>query len=260
MSKISIFNLIQKKLDGYDLTPKERRVGEYIVNNKKEARELNMQGLADESETSTGTVLRFAKEVLGLSGFTEMKNEIISTSEHQEKPIFEKDLESKLGIILNNVYENIKKTNEYKTKVVAEKIINSNSIIVFDPEKLGEYGISKRLYNIGLPNFYINREEDLKNIINGIPKDRNIMLISILTKEINRDYLKLVNLKENNNLNVLNIVSRNTRNNIKENEKNIVVDLNKEQAFGNIYDNTISLSVYLKLLLIEIENIKAGGN
>lgn len=79
-----ILNAICKIREGINtFTGTEKKIGEYILENKEEALGASAQELADKIDTSAAAIVRFSKK-LGYKGFTSFKVEL-AKSEEEEK-------------------------------------------------------------------------------------------------------------------------------------------------------------------------------
>jgi hypothetical protein len=124
---------IKQLINNDELTPKEKYIAEYVMNNLKEASKLNMEELATKTNTSTGTVLRFAQKKLGLKGFSELKEKLIL-----EKSInsYEKEVKEKFEENTDDFYKNI-----------AAKILNTSYTEI---NKI----IGKTIFDISVADIY----------------------------------------------------------------------------------------------------------
>lgn len=103
-----------------DLTQSEIKLGNYILNNSNKVSKLSVQNLAQLSNTSPATIIRFCKK-LGYNGFKEFKIDLI------------KDITNKSSFE-DNIYEDIT-TNDTVDDII-EKLTHQNMQVIDNTMKL----------------------------------------------------------------------------------------------------------------------------
>jgi DNA-binding MurR/RpiR family transcriptional regulator len=135
-------NILIKIRDMKDsLTPVERLVAEYILENTDEIPHLSIKSLAQMSKTSDASVLRFCK-TLGYSGYrsfiVSISASLGSRDEEQKDQYTDIQPGDDLSIIISNISRNNMKSIEDTLSVIdrnevarAVKVLRSSSRIVF---------------------------------------------------------------------------------------------------------------------------------
>ncbi|MBS4535266.1 MurR/RpiR family transcriptional regulator [Clostridium sp. D2Q-14] len=114
-------NVILRIKEGkQDLTQSEMKLSKYILENLNDISELSVQSLAEKSDTSPATIIRFCKKI-GCNGFQDFKINLV------------KDVSQKNNIS-TRVYEDI--TTKDTIKEVMEKLSYENIKIIEDTIKL----------------------------------------------------------------------------------------------------------------------------
>jgi len=283
---MNIFEKMQKLKLENKLTPKELQLTNFILNNKYQIKGMNMTELADKSKTSTGTLLRLSKDKLDLEGYLELKNIIISDLSATTVEVYYKDYKTRTGIIINQTYQNISELSEKQSNKIINYINDSKNILIFDPDELCKFSLSKRLTKIKIGNQYItdlgnikatishiishNKKENKKykevleetlydnELVNKLLKKHGYqnLLISVLTEKIKKEDNVLLNYTTANNFVSIVFVSEDTKGLIENPDQHIVVDLNNDVGDNKLNDHHLSLSLYLKELLIRIQKRK----
>lgn len=181
-----------KELKNNDmLTPKEELLSDFILNNTQKAAELNMENLADQSETSTGTILRLTQKKMNLKGFREFKQKLIKeVSQNQTIPNINIDTIKKEGnpyqYMLNKITEVSQKNifsiieesaygkkNIYLDLIYNEYLKNSDGIIVFDYHNDFGFSLSKLLSKQNYLNYYESSIHQCQNLIDQLENNLN---------------------------------------------------------------------------------------
>ncbi|TCZ75611.1 MurR/RpiR family transcriptional regulator [Paenibacillus albiflavus] len=115
-------NILLKLRDMKDsLTPVERMVAEYILDNMEEIPHLSIKNLAQLSKTSDASVLRFCK-TMGYSGYrsfiVSISASLGSMDEQQDDPYTDIQPGDDLSIIINNISRNNCKSIEDTLSVI----------------------------------------------------------------------------------------------------------------------------------------------
>lgn len=128
------------------LTSSEKKIGEYILKNPKEIYKLSASELANLTETSSASVVRFSKK-LGFDGFQEFKIELAKEdikekSQEQEYEYIDTD-DSVKDVILKIGKKNIKTIDETLQLIDEDQVEDAiNSILVAKNIYLFGVGVS----------------------------------------------------------------------------------------------------------------------
>jgi len=183
------FEKVKEK--GDELSPKQRQLAKYILDNYKEAAFQKLTRLAKSANVSEATVVRFTTS-LGYSGFSEMMADLQKLLRH-ELDVFDRVTDTpgkkELNIIetvANNEKGNIKKLLENMSVELIENTVDiidrSNKVIVAGfnfASFLAEFTV----YNLGKvkPNVYIiNRDNSnsLNNLLLSCDESTALILFS----------------------------------------------------------------------------------
>lgn len=283
---MTVFKKMQQLKIEDKLTFKEEQLVDFILNNKTETKGLNMEQLAEASNTSTGTILRLSQKKLNLNGFSELKEKLLSTIPSRTMEVYNKDYKTRIGTIVNQSYDNVLNIPEDISKEVIKLLLNSRNILIFDPEELCRFSLSKRLSKLSIGHHYKTKIFNVKNTANSIVEftrkennryneilsdtiyDNNLMeklilnhnhhflLISVLTEKLNKEDNEFLKYAVKNNFKSIVFVSEDTKELLEEPDKNIVINLNGDIGNNKLNDHHLTLSLYLKEFLIKIEEFK----
>jgi hypothetical protein len=283
---MTVFKKMQQLKIEDKLTFKEEQLVDFILNNKIETKGLNMEQLAEASDTSTGTILRLSQKKLNLNGFSELKEKLLSTIPSRTMEVYNKDYKTRIGTIVNQSYDNVLNIPEDISKEVIKLLLNSRSVLIFDPEELCRFSLSKRLSKLSISHHYKTQIVNVKNTANSIIEftrkennryneilsdtiyDNNLMeklmlnhnhhflLISVLTEKLNKEDNEFLKYAVKNNFKSIVFVSEDTKELLEEPDKNIVINLNGDIGNNKLNDHHLTLSLYLKEFLIKIEEFK----
>ncbi|MFW6009577.1 MAG: MurR/RpiR family transcriptional regulator [archaeon] len=253
-----IKNLLKEK----KLTPKEIHIARYIINNVNEAAELNLQELAEKSNTSTGTVLRFSQQKLNLSGFSELKERLIEeksvNSYGKETEVDFEEEQSNLyknitAKILNKSFENITNIIEdYIHEMPASDIVyiydafleQYDNLVIFDQKNEFGHMLSNLLKKQNFIHHYENNLELLKNKLESCKNNLNQKLAIIKEISTNNNFEKIKSYFPENKLIIINFNNDKSINQIVNAAKNsgftILLITNKEIKNKN-YEHTINI-------------------
>lgn len=253
-----IKNLLKEK----KLTPKEIHIARYIINNVNEAAELNLQELAEKSNTSTGTVLRFSQQKLNLSGFSELKERLIEeksvNSYGKETEVDFEEEQSNLyknitAKILNKSFENITNIIEdYIHEMPASDIVyiydafleQYDNLVIFDQKNEFGHMLSNLLNKQNFIHHYENDLELLKNKLESCKNNLNQKLTIIKEISTNNNFEKIKSYFPENKLIIINFNNDKSINQLVNAAKNsgftILLITNKEIKNKN-YEHTINI-------------------
>lgn len=272
-----LIDKIENLLENKKLTPKEIHIARYIINNISEAAELNLQELAEKSNTSTGTVLRFSQQKLNLSGFSELKERLI-----EEKSInyYGDEIEFNLNENQTDLYKNItakilNKSYKNITEIIEDYIYDNpasdiiyiydgflekyDNLIIFDQENEFGHILSNLLNKQNFIHHYENNLDVLKNKIKSCTNNLNKKLDIIKEVNINNNFDKLKSNYPKNKLIIINFNNDKSINQLvdfaKENDFSILLISNKE-VNDKKYEHIINIGdVKINYLINEINLI-----
>lgn len=187
----SIIKKLKKLKDNNELTPKEELLSNFILNNTQAAVGLNMENLAEQSGTSTGTILRLTQKKMQLKGFSEFKQKLIKeVSQNQSIPsinindINEEDnpyqymLKKITEVSQKNIFSLIKESaygikNIYLNEIYNDYLEKSEGIVVFDFHNDFGFSLSKLLTKQNYLNYYENSIHQCHNLIGQLENNLN---------------------------------------------------------------------------------------
>lgn len=187
----SIIRKLKELKNNDELTPKEELLSDFILNNTQKAAELNMENLADQSETSTGTILRLTQKKMNLKGFSEFKQKLIKeVSQNQTIPsininkIKKEDnpyqymLKKITEVSQKNIFSLIEETaygteNIYLDLIYNEYLEKSEGIVVFDYHNDFGFSLSKLLSKQNYLNYYQSSIHQCQNLIDQLENNLN---------------------------------------------------------------------------------------
>jgi DNA-binding MurR/RpiR family transcriptional regulator len=140
----------------------EKKIATYILNNPEEVILLSMRALAEKTELSDNTVLRFCR-TCGFSGYLDFKTALMPQIVIQKGSIYRQvDTHDPFTIQKNKIAENItaairetyEMTEEKNIDTIARKITQSNHVYVVG--LAGSFGVSQvladSLLTLGVPS------------------------------------------------------------------------------------------------------------
>lgn len=179
---MSIIKELKQLRENNKLTPKEQILASYILDNIKKAPQLNMEELANNCETSTGTVQRLVQK-LNLEGFTDFKqrllkdtfqsnssiniditniNEKDSPYQYLFKKITDRSQDQILKVINDSLYE---VENWYLNELYFKYLEDADNIIIFDYDDNFGYSLSQLLLNQNYFNKYSTSIQKTEKIL-----------------------------------------------------------------------------------------------
>ncbi|WP_125154819.1 MurR/RpiR family transcriptional regulator [Clostridium rectalis] len=128
-----------------DLSPSEKKIGKFILENPKMISQLSIGELAQMSGSSEATVVRFCK-ILGFNGYKDFKVSIIKDVANMGEDIDEEqytDVEpgDPLDIIMENISYNNKKSIDNTLEILSEDQIKKSVKAIITAERIDFYGI-----------------------------------------------------------------------------------------------------------------------
>jgi DNA-binding MurR/RpiR family transcriptional regulator len=126
------------------LTPVERMVADYILENKEEIPHLSIKSLAQQSKTSDASVLRFCK-TMGYSGYrsfiVSISASLGSMDDEQDDPYTDIQPGDDLSIIINNISRNNCKSIEDTLCVINRNEIARAVEVLRESNRIYFFGI-----------------------------------------------------------------------------------------------------------------------
>ena len=266
---------LKKLRENNNLTPKEQILSSYILNNVKRIPQLSMEQLANNCNTSTGTIQRLIQK-LNLEGFTDFKQKLLKNNfksndsinidinnlnkrnnpyTHLVKKIADKSQEQIIETIKNNFH---KDENSFLNNIYSKFLNNAENIIIFDNNNGFGYQLSQLLFKQNYFNKYSNSIKEVEETIDCSAKalKRKKEILECRFKE-NLEVFKMIDFsllfsKENFLNNLLIIISMDNYNDnteklakkANENDFNIIIFHNEEQKGlieNSLYDMEVNL-------------------
>ena len=125
------------------LTPVERMIDEYIVENKEEIPRLSVNGLAKRSHTSDASVLRFCK-TLGYRGYRDFivaVSTALGSADKEENAYTDIQPGDDLQTIINNVSRNNSRSIDDTLRILDREIVQRAVELLRKAERIDFYGI-----------------------------------------------------------------------------------------------------------------------
>lgn len=138
-------SLIKIKEILQDLSPSEKKVAQFIVDNPKEISDLSIGELADKSGSSEATVVRLCK-LLDFNGYKDFKisitKDIASMSKDEEGDQYT-DVEpgDALDLIIQNISYNNKKSIDDTLQIISHKAIEEAVEAIAAADRIEFYGV-----------------------------------------------------------------------------------------------------------------------
>lgn len=179
---MSIIKELKQLRKNNKLTPKEQILASYILDNIKKVPQLNMEELANDCDTSTGTVQRLVQK-LNLEGFTDFKQRLLkdnfqsnssiniditninqndSPYQYLFKKITDKSQDQILKVINDSLYE---MENWYLNELYFEYLEDADNILIFDYDDNFGYSLSQLLLNQNYFNKYSTSIQKTEKIL-----------------------------------------------------------------------------------------------
>ncbi|HBM74517.1 MAG TPA: hypothetical protein DD429_03040 [Clostridiaceae bacterium] len=127
-------NLLLEMREVKDLTPSERQVVKYILENPEEAAGIGISELAKKTYTSTSTIMRLCKR-LGIDGFVEFRQNLV-----RDLDIYHRTS------ILAKARESIEKTDSIED--IIEKVSSYNAKSIIDFKELNKVSVVKSVIDL----------------------------------------------------------------------------------------------------------------
>ncbi|MCR6514022.1 MurR/RpiR family transcriptional regulator [Clostridium sp. LY3-2] len=135
---MDVIEFIKQNYDNF--TEREKKIADYLIKTKESIIELSAKEIADKTDTSAPTVVRFSKK-LGFSSLNEMKLKLSISLEKKEEPngfeYLDKSLETKSIIygIKNSIHQAVDSTVDLISEEELDKaiklLVNAKNIYVF---------------------------------------------------------------------------------------------------------------------------------
>ena len=161
-----------------DLSPSEKKVAQYILDNPKETIKLSVQEIAEASMSSSAAVVRLCKHI-DVKGFTELKNMLfdsLSGSDNLSKPYyvpdFDKDADGKA--IINKLVSSVCQNAQMLTAILSNKDVEKAAKLILSAKKILFIGIgASRLVALDFQQKLMRI-----GIVSSAPDDYDLMLLS----------------------------------------------------------------------------------
>jgi hypothetical protein len=221
---MKILNTLQKLIKTDNMTPKEKEVAQYVVNNPNKVVNYTIRKLAAESGTSTGSILRVVKKTSN-EGFNDFKNTLIKELANKNP-----EISTSLNFQVNDFSNKFEKI---MTQTINSSFNNLKHLLSFQA-----YGES---YDY-LENLYDILENSLNLILYGETNEFEITLSNIFEKQGYINKLYSSNIECEKAIKNLNLHKQNLESKIKLN-----INTNGDKENSNLkLSNSIILVVFDK--------------
>ncbi len=133
--------LTQMEIAVKELPASERKVGEYILEHKKDIINMTITELAEKSGTSSAAVVRLCRSI-GISGFPNLKIRLSALVENNVKSgYYDIEPREEIGSIIKKTVSNINQTVQDTSMQLDEKSIQKAINILKESETIYFYGV-----------------------------------------------------------------------------------------------------------------------
>ena len=161
-----------------DLSPSEKKVAQYILDNPKETIKLSVQEIAEASMSSSAAVVRLCKHI-DVKGFTELKNMLfdsLSGSDNLSKPYYVPDFDKEADgkAIINKLVSSVCQNAQMLTAILSNKDVEKAAKLILSTKKILFIGIgASRLVALDFQQKLMRI-----GIVSSAPDDYDLMLLS----------------------------------------------------------------------------------
>lgn len=161
-----------------DLSPSEKKVAQYILDNPKETIKLSVQEIAEASMSSSAAVVRLCKHI-DVKGFTELKNMLfdsLSGSDNLSKPYYVPDFDKEADgkAIINKLVSSVCQNAQMLTAILSNKDVEKAAKLILSSKKILFIGIgASRLVALDFQQKLMRI-----GIVSSAPDDYDLMLLS----------------------------------------------------------------------------------
>ncbi|MCI7453937.1 MAG: MurR/RpiR family transcriptional regulator [Spirochaetales bacterium] len=161
-----------------DLSPSEKKVAQYILDNPKETIKLSVQEIAEASMSSSAAVVRLCKHI-DVKGFTELKNMLfdsLSGSDNLSKPYYVPDFDKEADgkAIINKLVSSVCQNAQMLTAILSNKDVEKAAKLILSAKKILFIGIgASRLVALDFQQKLMRI-----GIVSSAPDDYDLMLLS----------------------------------------------------------------------------------
>ena len=161
-----------------DLSPSEKKVAQYILDNPKETIKLSVQEIAEASMSSSAAVVRLCKHI-DVKGFTELKNMLfdsLSGSDNLSKPYYVPDFDKEADgkAIINKLVSSVCQNAQMLTAILSNKDVEKAAKLILSAKKILFIGIgASRLVALDFQQKVMRI-----GIVSSAPDDYDLMLLS----------------------------------------------------------------------------------
>lgn len=161
-----------------DLSPSEKKVAQFILDNPKETIKLSVQEIAEASMSSSAAVVRLCKHI-DVKGFTELKNMLfdsLSGSDNLSKPYYVPDFDKEADgkAIINKLVSSVCQNAQMLTAILSNKDVEKAAKLILSAKKILFVGIgASRLVALDFQQKLMRI-----GIVSSAPDDYDLMLLS----------------------------------------------------------------------------------
>ena len=244
--RFNILDLLRKLKNNNSLTNTQTKIADYILKHPEKITVMNIENLANKSNTSPSTIIRFTKTKLKLNGYKELKdllkeniseNSEFYSSNYSNSSIirtlstymYEKELltdvqESIVNYLINNVEE---ASNATVAEIAKKLNISGSTLIRFAQNKLNVEGFKELQEKL---------KKEKENIFNQIE-----FMDGSKRKKISKEKMHEIFNKWNNKAS-----KQRTNNYLQDNFQ--LFDQNLNHNFKNYYNNNLSVKDFFYLI------------
>lgn len=161
-----------------DLSPSEKKVAQYILNNPKDTIKLSVQEIAEASGSSSAAVVRLCKHI-DVKGFTELKNMLfdsLSGCDNSTKPYYVPDFDKEADgeAIVSKLVSSVCQNAQMLTAILSNKDVEKAAKLILSAKKILFVGIgASRLVALDFQQKLMRI-----GIFSSSPDDYDLMLLS----------------------------------------------------------------------------------
>lgn len=291
---MEILNTLQQLIKNENTTTKEKKVALYVLNHPNNIADYTIRKLAEETGTSTGSVLRVIKKT-SAEGYNDFKNNLIkelanknpeiSTSLNFKENDFSNKFEKIIAQTINSSFQNLKQLLNFQVygdsydylENFYDALANSLNLIIYGETNEFEIILSNILEKQG----YINKlyssniecEKAIKNLNShkkklNIGNDKNVdnynqnisnAIILVVFDKYTEKMNNLINIAEKNDFKIIVIGSSETHEIIDSEPVTFFIDLGDIAIYENHPTMKEHLTFYIFLEYLRIyyqESIK----
>ena len=232
----SVLSQIKKRLEY--MTPVERRIADFMLNNPNKVINMPVKEIAKNSETSDAAIVRFAKRI-GLKGIKELKVELAKELHTLDKEKISRviDLESdNHSEIFDKVFKNTIQALYNTEKIVsrkkmidtAEHIAKAKNTFIFgvgDSANVG-HDLEQKLHRVNINAFFTSDKYLCMTRLTNVQKNDVLFVITLSGKT--QEVVEIVKLAKK--LGVFTIILTQNHSSIAKRNSDIALEITEEET------------------------------